>query len=477
MVALEIEPGAFVWYPAKGLGRVQWVGADDASVLFWADRKSGKTEKNISPFSLKLLPGNAPEGKPGDYGFADWTKKAPLTLAAVALSECEGRVGRDSDIRGNLADRALSSSSLGSWWKRVQPKLTILPEHFRVWKPSGDVEYALLSDIADVPPDVSTLLAWENWLLGSTFDPPPELFPTSELSEALTKWPKKNIEQVLDQTLRGAEMFFSEKPSAVLAWMEAVGSVAKRWTDLYPDEHQKVQRCGEVLALLSQFIQVKEKRKEATLFWAGALSENPDRQRQLDEQRREQKRQRDIHSSELEKLRQERQRDHVDYEKRLEQERQERKRREAVHAEELESLRAYHSAERERERQEKERLQKQVRDLDAELDAKRETANLEVRRGMLLAVGEVMQSVRHHRNLDELVGDVEAGLAIALRAGDSEPLETPGALVSYKPHLHDASEDIAGSKQVKVVAPGVIARSGAMGDKVLLKAQVKREGM
>ena len=134
-----------------------------------------------------------------------------------------------------------------------------------------------------------------------------------------------------------------------------------------------------------------------------------------------------------------------------------------------------HEAQLQQERQEQERLRRQVQTLDAELDAQREESRLEIRQDMLLAVGEVLQSVYRRDSVEELARNVEAGLTLALRAGGAEPLEAPGAMVSYDPQRHQAKEDLSESTIVKVLAPGVIVRGGMHGDRVLLKAHVKHE--
>ena len=140
---------------------------------------------------------------------------------------------------------------------------------------------------------------------------------------------------------------------------------------------------------------------------------------------------------------------------------------------EMDSLRQVHSAELEIERREQERLRMQVRDLGAELSANREESRLEIRRDMLLAVGEILQSVRRRDNVEDIVGDVEAGLRLALRAGGADLLDT--APKGYDPRLHHATEELPESTPVKVIAPGVIVRGGSRGDWVLLRAQVKHE--
>ena len=162
---------------------------------------------------------------------------------------------------------------------------------------------------------------------------------------------------------------------------------------------------------------------------------------------------------------------------------------------ELTELREAHETLLERERQEQERLRQQVRERNAELASNREESRLEIRQDMLLAVGEVLQSVRRAATVEELAGNAEAGLTLALRAGGADPLETPGEQVAYDPekhhlenyhlekhHLekhdlekHHAEGGLPGSSLVRVVAPGVVYRGGIHGDRVLLKAHVKHE--
>ena len=479
MVALEIEPGTFVWYTAKGLGRVQWVRADGAAVLFWADKKSGKMER-LPPNLLRPLPGNAPKGKGGNDGFAAWIKKAPLTLAAVALSECDGRVGRYSDFGDKLVDRALLPSSLDSWWERVQPKLPILPEHFKVYETFGSVEYALLSDIVDVPPDVSTLPAWENWLIGSDNNLPPEPAPTSEVSDALADWPEDTINPALERVLWGAERFLdSHKKSAksALEWMDAVGRAARRCRSLHLDNQKLMERSGEILARFSESIQVKEKRKEATLFWAGALSESPDRQRQLVQQWQEQERQREAlaadHAAKLEKLRQEQKRQSEAHAAELENLRQEQKRQSEAHAAELASLRESHAAERERERREQERLQGRVETLRNQLFSGYELSKLDLRKDMLVLIGELSQlAAKQDCPSESFVRDVRAGLALALQAGGANMLGTIGEIASFDPSEHQAAGYIKIGDNVKITIPGVKVKGQRTDDSVLVKAQV-----
>ena len=142
---------------------------------------------------------------------------------------------------------------------------------------------------------------------------------------------------------------------------------------------------------------------------------------------------------------------------------------------ELRNQQQAHEAEIQRERQEQERLRLQIQSLGAELAAQREESRLEVRMDMLLAVGEVLQSVYANRGAEEIAGSVTAGLTLALRAGGAELLETPGETVGFKPQWHQAKDDLPESAPVEVIAPGIIARGGLHGDRVLLKAQVRHE--
>lgn len=154
----------------------------------------------------------------------------------------------------------------------------------------------------------------------------------------------------------------------------------------------------------------------------------------------------------------------------------------AFNAGNLEELKEAHENRIEQERQEQERLRQQVRERNAELAANREESRLEIRQDTLLAVGEVLQSVSSSKDSGELAGSVLAGLTLALRAGGAELLEAPGQLVKYDTEIHllvsdinEHEEGLSDSDPVVVVAPGVVVRSGTLGDRILLKAQVRRE--
>ena len=464
MTDSKFQPGTLVWYASEGFGRVQEVG-ESMPVLFWKERKSG-TIQNMPPALLTPLASYIPEAEQWSQDdswkkFESGIKKAPLTLVALAMQACGGSAAV-SDIREKL-DKQAPIGAWGTWWKRTEPKLRKLPDHFGIDQTGkGDV-FTLRSRVANVPRDwKATLDDWKKWLLSNADELPPEPYPADKIAvaAALTDWPEHSIEQALSQTLAGANQLLQSprKPTAAaaLSWMDAVGSATLRLATLNSTGLDLVERSGETLLKLSQYIKVKAKRKEFTLFWVGALTEAPDRQSQLEQQRQEQERQHSNYDNQLEEQRQEQNRLCAEYDNRLERQRQVQECLRAAQEAELKELRTAHAAELERERQEQERLRQQARDLDAELRAKRQESRLEIRKDMLLAIGEVLQIVaRHNGSIDELSKNVEAGLTLALRAGGAELLD-------------DAPRGT-------VVAPGVIVRGGDHGDLVLLPAKVKHE--
>ena len=581
MTDSRIQPGAFVWYAPKGIGRVEETGGNP-SVLFWIDRKSGKTER-LPPNLLTPLADYVPEAKPpGKAGGADpWkrfeseVKKAPLKLVALALSAC-GNSGGTADIKEKLDQRA-PVGSWGSWWKRTEPKLRELPAHFQIDGNGEDVKYVLLSSVSDVPEDwiepKVTPADWKEWLLAKTHEPPPGRFPAKHVSDALAKWPENTIEQALDRVTVTAEgLLPSGSVSSQVAegWLRAVAQASLRWREVAePDPRgHRAARIGTLLARLSRV--AGDRTPQDLLLRAGALDGEADAWRRgftagmwgafegedardiylkssavlwhqaredlareialaafdpsystrrnyaldrlLDAMAESDRPQligemialsaRGPKSGALDYIANSRhaakspdaaerlgllllatlllgdgqgqlaaqaseelaaaliapesgnaavQSLFQDTRDRIAEER-------ARIAEEMESQRQAHAAELERERREQEQLRQQVRERNAELDARREESRLEIRKDMLLAVGEVLQTVaRRQGSIDELAGNVEAGLRLALRAGGADLLDT--------------------APEGKVVAPGVIVRGGVHGDLVLLPAQVKHEAI
>lgn len=476
-----IQPGDFVQYKhlgASGIGKVKETG-DSLLVQFWNNKEERKSVSGLTPLSVADAgPVESLWDSPGEL--TSWAREKPLKLVALALS-IDGGKGNPGKIKEKLDGRVPLGADWKTWWGKRAKSLNALsdlpePEHFD--KSAKGNEYTLRCGIEKVPDDAQAPLSladWKKWLLNDLNLPTFGKNPSKMLSESLAEWPEDTIERALKRVLWGAELLLDapKKPSAAaaLAWMDAVGSVASRWCSLYPDSHQPAERSGEVLARLSQRIKVKEKRKEATLFWAGKLSENPDRQRQLEQQRQEQERQREALAAELENLRQERERERADYEERQDQGRLERERQKAAHITELASLRETHASDLKRERDERERLREQKQALESLMSSGRKESRLEIRQGMLLAVGDALQrAYAQDKKAEDRLGVVITSLPKVLYEGGAETLGAVGETVKYNPKFHHSPESIPSGIKVRLTAPGVVA-----GERVILKAKVSTE--
>ncbi len=590
----KFQLGAFVWYASKGIGRVEETGGSP-SVLFWADRKSGKTEKlplNLLTSLVDYIPEANPQGKAGAADqwkrFESGVRKAPLKLVALALSAC-GNSGAAADIKEKL-DRRAPIGPWGSWWKRTEPKLGELPANFKIDRAAGNVEYVLLSSVSNVPADwiepKVTTADWKAWLSSATHEPPPGRFPTKPVADALAKWPAKTIEQALIRIIRTVEEALAEggvAPQTAAGWLRAVAQAASRLRETGGQDTRgyMAARVGTVLAQLERI--AGDRTPHDLLLQAGALDGNADAWRRgllagmweafEGEDAREMYRRSaavlghqargdlarevglaafgpevsDRRHSELDRLLDalpEAERLHIleeiiarapadrrgevqnyvansrhadgpdrlplrvtaaltlsegqgelatgtarelaealaapdrygpetqallkDISARVEKAVADKER-------EIAELRQSHAAELERERREQEWLRQQVRQRNADLAARREESRLEIRRDMLLAIGEVLQAGCRGSDSEDVFGNVEAGLRLALKAGGAEVLDS--APEGYDVRFHKATETLAESTRVRVIAPGVIVRGGTHGDLVLLKAQVSREAV
>jgi hypothetical protein len=592
----KFQPGAFVWYAPKGIGRVEETDVTP-SVLFWANKKSGKTERlplNLLTPLADYIPEAKPQGKASEADpwkrFESGVKKAPLKLVALALS-ASGNSGGATDIKGKL-DRRAPVGPWGSWWKRTEPKLGELPANFKINGAGEDAEYILLSSISDVPADwiepKVTPADWKKWLLAKTHEQPPGRFPTKPVANALAKWSAKTIEPALFRLITSAEeLSASREPSAQAAegWLRAVAQAALRWREVGGSDPRgyTAARVGEVLARLARIAGDRTPRDlllqagatdgdvdawrrgflagmwesfagdDARDLYLGAAAvlgrqaradlaretftaafgpdfserRHPELDRLLDalpERERTQLLQEVIASAAAD------QRDGVlhyvassrhadgaeklplrtmavlalsggrgDFATKTSMELADALAGPDIYGPEIEALledtafrveavvdlkvseakEAQKSleAELQRERQEQERLRQQVRERNAELAANREESRLEIRQDMLLAVGEVLQSVHRRNGPGESAGNVAAGLTLALRAGGAEPLGTPGETVAFDPECHTADGNVPANGRVSVIAPGVVYRGGIHGDRVLLKANVKHEAV
>lgn len=142
---------------------------------------------------------------------------------------------------------------------------------------------------------------------------------------------------------------------------------------------------------------------------------------------------------------------------------------------EVESERRVHEEQLERRRLDEERLRQQNAAFRAQMDSGRQESRLEVRKGMLLAIGDVLQRAHSSdRNIEERLFDVLATIPTVLREGGAEVLGVVGETVPFDPRIHHSTTHLPRGTAVRLSAPGVIVRGGALGDNVILKANVTR---
>ncbi len=126
-------------------------------------------------------------------------------------------------------------------------------------------------------------------------------------------------------------------------------------------------------------------------------------------------------------------------------------------------------------------LERLVQGLRNEIAAKREESRLEIRRDMLFAMSETLKTLRANgADPDSLLRDVEAGLKLALQAGEAEFYGKEDELVAYDPDLHEPPENppkgaLAKGTLVRVIVPGARIPGTKTGNLVLLKARVKHQ--
>ena len=373
-----IQAGDFVRYThigALGIGKVR-EARDNPLIEFWNKDAQPKKPSDLTILTDDAEPVALLWDSPEEL--ASWAKEKPLKLVALALS-IDGGKSNPNSIREKLSGRVISGRDWKNWWSQRAKSLnafSALPEPKHFTKSVKGNVYTLLCGIEEVPDDARPTVSlddWKNWLLSDAKLPTFGKNPPKVFCDSLADWPKDTIDRALKRVLWGAGLLLDspKRPSAAaaLAWMDAVGSITLRWNTLSFDDHEPVKQSADVLARLSQYIQVKEKRKEATLFQSGALSEGPDRQRQLEQARQERERQRADYENRLEQLRQEQESQVADYESRLEQQRQENKRQCASHDAELAEMRQAHAAMLEREHTVQERFRIQARELGAEVNS------------------------------------------------------------------------------------------------------------
>lgn len=146
-----------------------------------------------------------------------------------------------------------------------------------------------------------------------------------------------------------------------------------------------------------------------------------------------------------------------------------------THDADLKQQRDSHDAELERRQRKEEALQSQIKTLRAEIAANREESRMEIRRDMLEIMAETLEILHRQKGHPaRLLRDVEAGLKLALQAGEAQFYGQADQTVEYNPELHEALEHIARGEAVTIIHPGVLIPGIKTGNYILLKALVKR---
>ncbi len=127
-----------------------------------------------------------------------------------------------------------------------------------------------------------------------------------------------------------------------------------------------------------------------------------------------------------------------------------------------------------RESQEQDRLRQQNQTFRALMASGREESRLEVRWGMLLAAGDVLQRAYQQGDTPEArLQAVTTSLPNILREAGAEPFGIVGETVHYDSKYHHTTVDVPNGAMVCLQAPGVIVRGGSLGERVILKASVR----
>lgn len=124
-------------------------------------------------------------------------------------------------------------------------------------------------------------------------------------------------------------------------------------------------------------------------------------------------------------------------------------------------------------------LNSQLRALRAEMVSGRKKSNLEVRSGMLLHIGDILQGAYQvERSPESRLNDVMERLPMVLNDGDTELFGTVGSIVRYDRKFHHTAATIPSGSLVRIIAPGIIIKDTPLedNDPVLLKATVTPEG-
>ena len=103
----------------------------------------------------------------------------------------------------------------------------------------------------------------------------------------------------------------------------------------------------------------------------------------------------------------------------------------------------------------------------------REESRFEIRKDMLLVVGETLRSLISDDAEDSArLRDALSGLKLTLRTGGGELIGDVGETVAYNPAYHQPNTPMAQGTPAQVDVPGMLVRSGLAGEQVLFMAKV-----
>ena len=141
-----------------------------------------------------------------------------------------------------------------------------------------------------------------------------------------------------------------------------------------------------------------------------------------------------------------------------------------AHAADLQRQKDAHAADLGKWKQEEERLYIRIKNLTAN----REESRLDIRRDMLEAMAATLIILRQGQgDPSSLLRDAEAGIKLALQAGEAQFYGETNQLVEYDPELHESPESLARGETVTIVHPGAFIPGSKTGNYILLKAQVQ----
>ena len=503
------------------VGKVEKLDSDNAVVEFWV---SGKNKPSISQQFLEPLPQDAPEvmlwERPSEL--ASLAKKAPLKLLATVLSlngSINGKTSKEADIREKLHGR-VALGQWEDWWQKSTSSMVNSPDHFRIRKDKGVATYTLLTKVEDVPeglpkkktasarktsrkqrrPRDSELLKlltegtkqnkMSPRLLKASRDVAAAVFKASDsdsyycgLDRLLDLLPSDERVQVIREiivTSSGGKLGKGKVSEYVATSRHVVGPerlplLVMAGLLLTTDQHREVVTMAS-RELADAFIVPDEYDLVVRNLLYDICDRHTGKLNELGQAHAKELRQEQYtHAVELKEL-------HQSHAAELEQERQahanELKNLHQSHIAELEKLRQSHDVELEKLRihvaeleREQNRLHQRIETLDAQMASGREESRLEIRQGMLLAVGDALQrAYLQGKSPEDRLSNVITTLPKALQEGEAETFGTVGAIAKYDPKLHHSPERISSGAKVRLTAPGVV-----VGERVILKASVSSE--